>query len=256
MITGYVLGCLLSMLVWNLDRHAFFKKLNKIMSLIKNILVRELLNLTIFIVIFTILFKYQPITYISCEIYNFITAFLVIDISNIEKKSVFIKGKTNFNDSISKISQAICSGFIAPLLYIIILGNSLAIFYMLIYMCSKNEEYILADGFKAIMDIVPSIIAEIFLYIFFILKNKSFQLDFRGSFFHNMIFNPILNIDIIAANLEKISFYYCETKENKSVVMYYGKFNNNINIRSLKNYFSVIYSICFMAFAFFILHFL
>ena len=120
---GYVFGCLLSILLWRLDRQRLFNYVNiKLRSKIKNIYVVQFIYFSVVIAI------YIGLTIIkSSEFYNAMVAFIVIDISNTERKNLNHTERKHFYDTISTISRSLVCGFIAPLFYIIILGNGAAI---------------------------------------------------------------------------------------------------------------------------------
>ena len=84
------------------------------------------------------------------KLYNAITAFIVIDISNTERKNLNHTEKKYFYDTMSTISRALICGFIAPLFYIIILGNGAAIVFTLIYNLSLDEDLNIIGTFLSI----------------------------------------------------------------------------------------------------------
>lgn len=116
---GYVIGCLLSIFLWKLDRRKLFlnitKKLN---NLIRNcVLCQAVCLFMIVLVCFLIdlLFKYYKDW---TEIYNLIAVFLCVNISSTEKENIERHDKIYFYNSISEISYSLVCSFISPFVYI------------------------------------------------------------------------------------------------------------------------------------------
>ena len=248
---GYIIGCFLSILLWKVDRlkliigvDSFIRKGEKDS---KNI---ELIYLLAMLIISIILYfiRYN-------EMANAITAFLVIDISNTERKNLNIKDKSHFYDSISLISRALVSGFIAPLFYILVLGNGFAIAYALTYHLANIDKYRIIKFTFNILTIIPAAIAQLLLYIVYLIKNKRFTVDFKGDYLINCIRRPLLNIDIFGAYIESVNFYYYFSDDDVHYVKSYGEYTNKIDIVCVKDYLSISYAIamvCFISFFIFI----
>ncbi|MGH4120080.1 hypothetical protein [Clostridium sp.] len=190
------------------------------------------------------------------EIYNAITAFIVLDISNTERKNINNTEKKHFYDTISTISRALVCGFIAPLFYIVILGNASAIVFTLLYNISFDEELNLMGLLVAIANIIPSLITEVFLYIIYVLRNRKFKVKFKGDYISNLFKMPMLNVDILAAYIGSVNFYCHYNGKNMHYLKSYGDYNNKIDDVCVKNYLNISYSICFMIFTAFVVVYL
>jgi hypothetical protein len=247
---GYVEGCFLSIIVWRFDRQKLFYKINDYFGkVIKNKMLFQLFYILI-IFLFCILFSSIGIK----EIANFLTAFLVIDISNTEKKNLKPREKVKFYDSISIISRSMVGGFIAPLLIIVFFGNIVSLIYMLVYnLYQIDEDYILFKYVFIIFTIIPSLIAEIFLYIIYLFRNKRSGIDFKGDFFSNLVIRPLLNVDILGAYVESVNFYYLYSSKNTDYLKSYGEYTKKIDEVCIKDYLSIGYGICLVSFIVFFL---
>lgn len=245
---GYVLGCFLSIILWRLDRHRLFYKINKFLEKIfKN---KILFQLFYGLIIFLICVFISRIE--SKELNNFITAFLVIDISNTERKNLKQREKVKFYDSISIISRSIVGGFIAPLLLIAFLGNNASLVYMFIYNISLvDESFSIFKFLFTAFTIIPSLIAEIFLYIIYLFRNKKSGIDFKGDFFHNFLIRPLLNVDILGAYVESVNFYYLYSTKDTDYLKSYGEYTKKIDEVCVKDYLSIGYGICLIVFIIF-----
>lgn len=188
------------------------------------------------------------------EITNFITAFIVIDISNTERKNLKKREKIKFYDSIATISNSIVNGFVGPLFYILLLGNIYGIIYTILFNISLDEELSWFKWINNILSIVPSLIVQIVLYFAYVSRNRKVTMDFRGDYIVNLILRPVLNVDIIAAYIESVNFYYCMSEDDLNYVKSYGEYNNKINEECIKDYLGLAYIICIITFiVFFIL---
>jgi len=247
---GYVLGCFLSIIVWKFDRQKLFYKINyNLQKVFKNKILLQLIYGLIIIIICLFLSKLK-----IRELNNFITAFLVIDISNTEKKNLKQREKVKFYDSISIISRSMVGGFIAPLLLIVFFGNTVSLVYMFIYnIYQTNEDFDLFKYLFTIFTILPSLIAEIFLYIIYLFRNKKSGIDFKGDFIINFIMRPLLNVDILGAYVESVNFYYLYSSKNTSYLKSYGEYTKKIDDVCVKDYLSIGYGICLVIFIIFFL---
>lgn len=245
---GYLFGCLLSLLLWKIDRQHIFYKLN---LKIKKMLKKDFL-LTIFYLLFFVLlyFLYKEN---NNEVLNFITSFIVIDISNTERKNLKKRDKVHFYDSISLISRSIVCGFIAPIIYILVFNNYIALIYTLIYNISLQNNIVLFNFLFNLITIIPSFFVQVVLYIIYICRNKKFSIDFKGDYLINFFMKPLLNVDILAAYIESVNFYYYFNNDNTDYIKSYGEYTNKIDDICIKDYLSIAYSICMICFvAFFI----
>jgi hypothetical protein len=249
---GYIVGCLISILLWKLDRQGIVCFVNKkIRRKIKNPYVIQFLYLCALIAIYMGLFIVK-----NNEIYNAITAFVVLDISNTERKNINNTERKHFYDTISTISRALVCGFIAPLFYIVIIGNAAAIIFTLLYNISFDEELNLIGIFVDIANIIPSLITEVFLYVIYVLRNRKLKIKFKGDYISNLFKMPMLNVDILAAYIESVNFYCHYNGKNMHYLKSYGDYNNKIDDVCIKNYLSISYSVCFMIFTAFVVIYL
>jgi len=241
---GYVFGCLFSILLWRLDRQGLFNLINiKLRKKIKNIYVVQFLY---FLAVAAI---YIGLTLIkTSEVLNAITAFIIIDISNTERKNLNHTERKHFYDTLSTISRSLVCGFIAPLFYIIIFGNGAAIVFTIIFnLCLDEELNILGICFN-IATIIPALVAEAFLYAIYVFKNKNFKIKFKGDYISNLWRTPLLNVDILAAYIESVNFYFHYNGNNMHYLKSYGEYNNKIDDSCIKDYLSISYFICFILF--------
>jgi len=246
--SGYIIGCIVSIFLWKADRQLYFIVINRIIS--------RLLKNRILIHVFYILFSFIIIYLFSLikheELSNLLTAIIVIDITNTERKYLLKKVKVHFYDSISIISRDLVCGFVAPLLYILCFGNIFGILFMLIYNINLSANEI--PTIKSIyytLSIIPCIITEIPLFTIYIMRSKQFSVKYKGDFFINCIFRPLLNVNILAAYIESINFYYYYSNKETDYLKNYGDYNNNIDEISIKDYIKIVYGICLLVFVIF-----
>ncbi|ERI91270.1 hypothetical protein HMPREF1982_03229 [Clostridiales bacterium oral taxon 876 str. F0540] len=247
---GYVFGCLLSIVLWKVDRQIVFNFINNGLSkLIKSkVLLQILYTLTTGIICYAI-YKVRP-----GEIINFIIIFLVIDISNTEKKNLKLREKVKFYDTISTISRALVCGFIAPVMYILIFGNFIGIAYMIIYnLYLQDEELYFFKYLFNLSTIVPAVIAQAFLYIVYFCRNKKSEIDFKGDYINNFFKRPLLNVDIMGAYVESVNFYYMYSSKKTDYIKSYGGYSKKIDSICVKDYLSITYGICIIIFIIFYL---
>lgn len=245
---GYIIGCLLSILAWNFDRQKIFSFVHK--RILKTGISKFFIQL---IYLTFIALIYLCLTYVkSGEIYNCITAFLVLDISTTEMKNLHHNEKVRFYDSISTISRAVVCGFIAPLFYMLLFGNKVGILYMLIFNIFLIEEnfQIFRIAF-IVLSIIPSLITELFLYIIYLFRNQKMSIDFKGDFLVNCAVRPLLNVDILGAYVESVNFYFHYSSRNTDYIKSYGEYSGKINNKCIKDYLSIGYGICLIIFTIF-----
>lgn len=244
---GYVIGCLISILVWGLDRQKIFTLLDRILrGRIKNKILIYIFYISLILILSLIICLIR-----NKEIQNAITAFIVIDISNTEKKNVKFREKVKFYDSISLISKSTICGFIAPLFYIILINNVFGIIYMLIYNIAALEEYSLFKKVFIMLTIIPSLVGQMFLIIVYIINNRNLEINFKGDYFINFFTKPLLNVDILGAHIECINFYYHYNNKNTDYIKSYGDYTKKVNNKCIRDYLNISYTICFIVFIIF-----
>lgn len=247
---GYVLGCLLSIVIWKLDRQNIFYVINNFLS--KGI--KSKLMLEVLYTLFTGIICYAVYIVKPSEIINFITIFLVVDISNTEKKNLKQREKVKFYDTISTISRALVSGFIAPVMLILLAGNCFGLAYMIIYNLSiQDEQFYFFKYVFIILTIIPAVIAEIFLYIVYLCRNRKSEIDFKGDYLSNFFKRPLLNVDIMGAYVESVNFYYMYSSQKTDYLKSYGEYSKKIDGICVKDYLSISYGICIIVFILFYL---
>ncbi|MBL4937970.1 hypothetical protein JK636_19860 [Clostridium sp. YIM B02515] len=247
---GYVLGCLLSIVIWKLDRQNLFYKINKFISKgLKSKLLLEILYTLITGIICYAVYIVKP-----GEIINFIIIFLVIDISNTEKKNLKQREKVKFYDTISTISRALVCGFIAPVMLILLAGNCFGLAYMIIYNLSiQDEQFYFLKYVFILLTIIPAVIAEVFLYIVYLCRNRKSEIDFKGDYLSNFLKRPLLNVDIMGAYVESVNFYYMYSSQKTDYLKSYGGYSKKIDNICVKDYLSITYGICIIVFILFYL---
>lgn len=243
---GYIFGCLFSIILWRVDRHNIFYKMN--------VFIRKRLQnkvaLQLFYSVLIIAISYLVITSKKGEFQNFLVAFFVIEISNSERKTIFGKAvdKKHFYDTLSVISKALVCGFIAPLLYIVLFGNIGGVVYTLVYYISYDSTLILYNYLIKIFNALPSLIAAFILYLIYIPRNKTFKIDFKGDFITNIFYEPLLNIYILSAYIESVNFYHHFEKKKVHYLTSYGVYTNKIDEGAIKDFLSLIYGVSFVIF--------
>jgi len=251
---GYVIGCLLSILLWRLDRQIVFNYINrKVNKKIKNVYMIQFLYLCGAAFIYVGLNLMANNDFIkSYQVYNAFIAFMVIDVSNTERKNLSNTKRKHFYDTISTISRALICGFITPLFYISIIGNAAAIVFMLLYNLNSSKDLNIIDTIVSIAIIIPAIIGEMFLYVIYIFRNKNLKINFKGDYISNLWRIPLLNVDILAAYIESVNFYFHYSGKDEYYLKCYGDYNNKIDDAHIKDYLSISYSICFIIFTIFV----
>jgi hypothetical protein len=235
-------------LLWRLDRQRLFTLINtKFRRRVKNVYVIQF----IYICGFTLI--YIGLSYIKGnEVFNAITTFIVIDISNTERKNLNHTERKHFYDTISTISRALVCGFIAPLFYIVALGNKTSIVFALLYNFSLDEELNILGICKSLAIMIPALMAETFLYMIYVFRNKKLKIEFKGDYINNFYRIPLLNLDILAAFVESVNFYCYYNSNNMHYLKGYGNYAGKIDDACIKDYLSISYSICFILFTVFI----
>lgn len=239
---------MLSILFWKFDRHDLAIKVNEKFS--AKIRDKAVLQWVYFILIIILGVIISAIS--NSEIVNAIVAFFVIEISNSERKTVIKKSteKKEFYNTLSLISKSLICGFLAPLIYILIIGNTGGVIYTLIYYTSDDEGLKFINSILNMLNIIPTLIGGMFLYIVYVIRNKTFKINFKGDFFINIFTNPLLNIYILAAYIESVNFYYIQDK-GVHYLKSYGVYQGKIDDLCVKDFLTVIYGVCFIFFVIF-----
>ncbi len=239
---------MLSILFWKFDRHDLAIKVNEKFSV--KIRDKAVLQWVYFILIIILGVIISIIS--DSEIVNAIVAFFVIEISNSERKTVIKKSteKKEFYNTLSLMSKSLICGFLAPLIYILLIGNTGGVIYTLIYYTSDDEGLKFINSILNMLNIIPTLIGGMFLYIVYVIRNKTFKINFKGDFFINIFTNPLLNIYILAAYIESVNFYYIQDK-GVHYLKSYGVYQGKIDDLCVKDFLTVIYGVCFIFFVIF-----
>lgn len=245
---GYLLGCFLSICLWNIERNKYFKWIDKKLKLIfKSNGILVLVYVSIIIGLYP-LFHF----FIKGEFSSFITSILIIDISNSERYNLRLKDRIKFYDSLSLLTESLLCGFIAPLTYVAISGeNYLGVLYFIIYNLSKVGDYSIFKFIVSILNIIPSLILQVLYYIIYVFRNKKLSIEFKGDYLQNIFLRPMLNLEIMGAYIEGVNFYYHFNKKDTSYIKGYGNYNSRIDEACIKDYLSISYGIAFFIFIIF-----
>lgn len=248
---GYLFGCLLSLLLWKFDRKRVFEVIDNILAkIISSYFIRESIYLGIIILLyFPFLYKTQ-----YYEIVNLLVAFLVVDISNSERKTLKLKEKIKFYESLALMTKSLLCGFVTPFLLILAFKSNYAgIAYFIIYNINEVSNYKLINIIFKIVTIVPSLIVQTLYYLIYVLRNKSLKISFKGNYLSNLIEDPCLNLNIIGAYIESVNYYYYFKFHGTSYIKSYGNYNNRIDEACVKDYLSISYGTAFLLFAIFMI---
>lgn len=239
------MGCLLSILFWKFNRQALFQKVDlRLRRSIKN---PQLLQGLYIIFIISICLLLEII--LKGQVYNGITAFLVLDISNSERENLSLKERADFYNTISRITRAIVCGFTAPLFYIAVLGNYAAIIYMIVYNLSYNKDNKIFMEIWRALTIIPALLVQIFLYIVYLIRHKELKVDFKGDYLSSVFKEPLLNVNILAAYIESVNFYYYfEADGQADYIKSYGRYKKSIEYIDIKDYLGIAYLVCMINF--------
>ena len=104
-------------------------------------------------------------------------------------------------------------------------------------------------------NIIPAFFAQGILYVIaFILGCK--EINFKGDYLVNSIKRPFLNLEIIAASIESVSFYYYFQDGEDGFIKVYGKDKNRLSIKSIIHYTGILYTASFVSYIVFIILYL
>jgi hypothetical protein len=260
---GYIIGCLLSMIFWKFDRQAIFLEINELLSdkINKEWLLEIFYSVFIFAFSFLLIYIKKHINVPQNEIinntdiYNLITAFIIIDISTAEHKALSENKNIKFDTTISLIAKAAVCGFTAPLFYLSISNNICAVIISLIFLISNNKNLTFFNTITNILLIVPSVIVELILYFLYLIKFKKTDIYFAGKYLDNLFKSPLLNVNIISAYIESTSFYHHYSYNNYYDVIKYGNDSHNLKMDNIKHYLNLLYIVCLIIFSVFFIVF-
>lgn len=233
---GYTLGCLASILLWNVERQAFFRKLD---GFIKSFFQSKTMAY-VFYVLGILILSFMAIIFWDNEIANFITSFLVIDISLSERENIEAEDM-RFNATIGKLCRSLVCGMTAPLFYVLLFGNVGGIVYFALYNICYAGDYHVFDKVLSLLTVIPGFLVQLIFYFVYIFKSKKLAIDFKGDYLINIVKRPLLNLEITAANIGSISFYYHFQEKEQSYVKLYGNEKNQITGNIIVGYLSTLY---------------
>ncbi|MGM9974652.1 MAG: hypothetical protein ACI33K_11500 [Clostridiaceae bacterium] len=243
---GYTLGCLLSILLWSLKRSTVFNKIEYLgHKFHKGKILVYLLYLIMMITGVWFFLTYKN------EWTSFIIAFMVVDISNSEKSNINAS-ELKFHKTIALNCKALVCGFVAPLFYILIFGNYMGFIYTLVFHISEQGNYRMLTYLLNILSIIPAFISQVILYgIALVIGCK--DIDFKGDYIENSFKRPFLNLEVIAASIESVSFYYYFQEGKDGFIKAYGKEKNRLSFKNIIHYTGILYTASFVSYIVFII---
>ncbi|WP_040194886.1 hypothetical protein [Clostridium culturomicium] len=271
MRVGYLVGGTLSLLFYKLDRKHIVSTFRwGVEAKIKN---KKAVN--IIYLLLTALVASAVYLIPESEAINGIVAFGVLEIVGaVEKKSGnnFNKGikieknlsrkrkiiNKNINDrkvfyeTLTLLGKSLIGSFITPLLIIVFFGNGASVAYGMIYFYFDELAHGVGEKILNIIFILPSLIGDGLLYLIYICRNKTFKISFKGEFFQNLFYMPLLNVYILGAYIETVNFYYFENYEVVHYIKSYGVYQGKIDEVATKDLVTIIYGVAGVAFILFI----
>lgn len=253
---GYSLGCLLSILFWGINKDKSINIIiNKVLSFFnKSTEIYKLLGTIMFSIIIIIVYYYLSL-FVSKELYNLFTIFLVINISNKEKQSIKYEQSGEYESSIENLAYGIIYGFISPLCIIIVAGNLFAVGYFFLMIIERQYKNKGLHTFTNIINIIPCIIATIFIIVINIFRVNKLKNAFKLHNFKIFLREPLFGVIVIYSYLFDFNFpYYNYHMGTPSYIEYYGpakgkkldKTHTEVGLRQA-------YIICLFCFVLFIL---
>lgn len=265
MRVGYLLGGTLSLLLYKIDRRHMLATLKLVLkSKVKNEKVMDAIYLIFTVLVATIVYLIP-----ESEGINGMVAFAVLEILGLTKQlqPKQLQAKqfqgNNFRKNISErkvfystvflLGKSYVGTFITPLLIILIFGNAPAIVYGMIYFYFDELNCGWGEKILNIIFIIPSLIGDGLLYLVYICRNKTLKISFKGEFFQNLLYMPLLNIYILSAYIETVNFYHIENYEVVHYLRSYGRYNGKIDEVAIKDLVTIIYGVAGAAFILFII---
>lgn len=255
MRVGYLFGGTLSLLLYKFDRKQVASAVKSLMkSKVKN---RKAIEGICFLLTIIVAVAVHLIP--ESEAINGIVIFFVLEISGAEEglryKSLSknISERKIFYNKLFLLGKSLVGSFITPLMIIIFLGNAPAIAYGMIYFFFNELDYGWSEKIANILFIIPSLIGDGLLYLVYICRNRTFKISFKGEFFQNLIYMPLLNIYILGAYIETVNFYYIEDYEVVHYLRSYGGYQGKIDEVATKDLVTIIYGVAGAAFILFII---
>ena len=171
---------------------------------------------------------------------------MVIDISNSEKNNINAS-EIKFHETIALNCKALVSGFIAPLLYILVFGNYMGFIYFTLFNIVEQGNYRKLSHIVNVLTIIPAFIAQVILYVIALVLGCK-TIDFKGDYIESSFKRPFLNLEVIAASIESVSFYYYFQEDEDGYIKAYGKEKNRISIKNIIHYTGILYTASFVSY--------
>ena len=186
-------------------------------------------------------------------------AFSVLEISGAIRGGDYKKLGKNaserkyFYNTVVILGKSLVCTFITPLIIILFFGNAPAVAYGMIYFFFNELDEGWGEKILNILVIIPSIIGYGLLYFVYICRNKTFKINFKGEFFQNIFFMPLLNIYILGAYIESVNFYFIENCEVVHYLRSYGDYQGKVDEVAIRDFISIIYGVAGATFIIFII---
>lgn len=271
MRVGYLFGGTLSLLLYKFDRKHIISTFRcRLGTKIKNKKALDGVYLLITIAMAALIY-FTP----DSEAVNGIVAFMVLELEgalgkkranslnrsngenkNLSKKrkiiSKNISDRKVFYETLTSLGKALIGSFITPLLIIIFLGNAAAIIYGMLYFYFDELTCGLGEKVLNLIFIFPSLIGDGLLYLVYICRNKTFKISFKGEFFQNLLYMPLLNVYVLGAYIETVNFYYFENYEVVHYIKSYGVYQGKVDEVATRDLVTIIYGVAGVIFIIFI----
>lgn len=251
MRVGYLLGGVMSLVLYRVNRRQMVSLFKLwLESSIKNKFILQLAFIGTILLINLIIF-FIP----ENEFINGVVAFAILEING-TTRGINCKNSDDrkyFYNTLVIIGKSFIGSFVAPLIIILLFGNATAVAYGLLYYLIDDAEFPLGEKLLNILYIVPSIIGDGLLYVVYIFRNKTMKIKFKGEFFHNIIYMPLLNIYILGAYIESVNFYYIENRKVVHYLRSYGGYQSKIDDIAIKDLITIIYGVAGIAFIIFLI---
>ncbi len=261
-MSGYILGILISFLFARFNKKLFIHKIQFLFYKLFNKKEIYEIILVLYIIIISIIISLLCITINKFNsqsnitlikqfnFYNFFTMLLLLNFSFAEKL-ILKSNDENCHKFISLISRSLVLGFIAPLLYIGIFNNFIAlVICFLLSLDVKKTTYI--KYLYNFLCILPSVITSIFLIFILVITKKINQLNFKNMFLKNFLIDPLINVEIIMITLQG-TFLIIDYKEVASCKLIKYGTNKNIGKNDLYWLLTKSYIVCILSFIIFLI---
>lgn len=262
-MTSYILGILLSFMLFKFDRKNLILKLKKmIVRRFKNTYIRELLILLCILVSSYVLFYFtdklttiwdsKSFPYIGhINFSNIIAMVLLIDFSYTEKIILKWDDSSYCHELIKSLSSSLTFGFVAPLIFLSLTNNFWALVFCSFMILTPRSLLITGLMYK-ILAFLPCTLVILCIYILLAVTGKlKSSLSYKGMFIKNLYFDPMINIYISVAFLMGTFMIIDYQNIYDHRVVKYG-LNRNIKKVNLYTLLTKSYLICILNFLIFL----